>query len=439
MTTTSKSLLLITYFFPPYNLTEHRHAAMIARAAIQSGWDVDVVAPWAINCHSDGQDTRWESSFKGPGQLRIHRTPDRLSAVAPRFCERAARLLGNRLSSLFRFPDSFITWLLFVMPRAAQLMRKNQPAVIITSSFPYSAHIAGLALRFLFRRPWIADTRDGWALDDKEQFTAIEPSARRRRWHRRLMGAVVRRARQYWSVTPDICETARGFFHGEPPEKFAAIMQGYEAFEFPNGTGPSVSESLILGYAGNFRPNLTPAEPIVSALQQFKKHHPDVYGRISVRVWGYRLPVYYQQLKELLDQAGVTDRFELLPSIPEDKLIHRLRLCDALLLTNGSSEWTKKRLSCKLFTYFSAQRPILAICEPDSAIARVIVETHTGRIVSASDTDGLCALLEEWTKLRNQSEAIPYQPAAEPLRLYSQENGVMPLIVRKLDEARGTS
>ena len=439
MTPASKSLLLITYFFPPYNLTEHRHAATIARAAVQSGWNVDVIAPWAIHCHSDGQDPRWESSFKGPGQLRVHRTPDRLSDVAPQFCERVARLLGNRLSSLFRFPDSFVTWLLFVMPRAARLLRKNRSDVLITSSFPYSAHIAGLALHVLFRRPWIADTRDGWALDEKEQFTAIEPSARRRLWHRRLMGAVVRHACQFWSVTPDIREAARAFFNRQPEEKFIAIMQGFSAVDFSEDAKPSRGECLVLGYAGNFRPGLTPAEPIAAALQRLKERPSDVYCRIRIRVWGYQLPVYHRQFMELLERFGIADRFESLHSIPEEPLIRQLRDCDAVLLTNGASEWTKKRLSSKLFIYFSVRRPILAVCEPDSAIARVVAKTKTGRTLSASDTDGLCALLEEWAQLRAQGAAIPYQPAADALLPYSLEDGVIPQIALKLDQTRGVS
>ncbi len=420
MTATPPSLLLITYFFPPYNPTEHRHAAAIALAAVRSGWDVDVIAPWARNTHSDGLDLQWAAAFQGPGRLRVHRTPDVL--VAKR-----------------RFPDGFLPWLPFVMARAIRIARRTRPCAILTSSFPYSAHLAGLAMHGLFRRPWIADTRDGWALDEQEQFAAIEPSARRRRWHRLLMGAVVRRVRQYWSLTPDIRDTARRCFPREPEAKFVTVMQGYKDLPFPSGGRPAEPGPLVLGYAGNFRPGVTPAEPFAAALGRLKERNPAAYGRIRVCVWGYRLPIYHRQLTELLDRAGVADRFELRPSVPEDSLVYRLHECDALLLSNGPSDWSRKRLSSKLFTYFSARRPILAVCEPDSAIARTVSATRTGTVISSTDPVGLSALLENWAEFRGRGDPLPFLPDPDALLPYSQEHGVLPLIARQLDELRGVA
>lgn len=445
--TRNKHILLISYFFPPYNPTEHRHALAIAQAVIRNGWDLDVIAPWAPNTHSDGSNHPWESAFKGPGTLSVHRTPARFCEVNPKLAGRIAglatrldRFCGGRVSSLLTFPDQFVSWILFVLPRALGILWKKKTAVVITSSFPYSAQVAGLVLHFLTRRPWIVDTRDGWAVDEREQFATMEPSPHRRRWHRKLMNAVVRRARQYWSLTPDICDATAKAFPAEPQEKFTAIMQGFEtvAFEARQSARTAIKGAgLLLGYAGNFRPGLTPVEPLVESLIILKNTKPEIYRSILIRVWGYHLPMYYSQLMTLLTHHGLLDRFEYLHSVPEIQLINNLHDCDALLLTNGTSEWSRKRLSGKLFSYLSAKRPILAVCDPSSAIGRSVKETRTGVVVSPDDSTGLCRVLADWSRLRSEADGIPYSPNAAALRTFSLDDGVMPLVARKIDEAAG--
>lgn len=447
MKTRNKHILLITYFFPPYNPTEHRHALAIAQAIARSGWDLDVIAPWAPNTHSDGNNKQWELSLKGSGTLCVHRTPARLCEANPKLSRHIAalaalldRACGGRVSSLLTFPDQFASWILFVLPRALGILMRKKTAVIITSSYPYSAHVAGLVLHFLARRPWIVDTRDGWAVDKLEQFASMEPSHNRRKWHRTLMKAVVRRARQYWSLTPDIRDATAKAFPTEPQEKFTTIMQGFEnvAFEPCQSARTSIKKAgLLLGYAGNFRPGLTPVEPLVESLIILRDTKPEIYRNIVIRVWGYHLPAYYSQLMTLLTRHGLLDRFEYLHSVPETQLINKLHDCDALLLTNGTSEWSRKRLSGKLFAYLSAKRPILAVCDPSSAIGRTVKETQTGVVVSPDDSAELCRILADWSHLRSEVDGIPYSPNTAVLKNFSLDDGVMPLITKRIEEAAG--
>jgi glycosyltransferase involved in cell wall biosynthesis len=446
----TKRLLLIAHFFPPYNPTESRRALVIARAAAKDGWWVDVIAPWAPNFHSSGEVPDWPHYFSDPNRVKVCRTPGGLYEGAPFVSKTFNWLLshikttwfGSRLQKLSNFPDRCASWLYFLIPRAVWLTFRNHPDIILTSSYPYTAHIAGLIVSSLFHLPWIVDTRDGWAVDDSEQFVQIEPSLRLRKWHRSLLSIVVKRATQIWSITPGIRDATAHLFQDQDPHKFVAIVQGYELDECSEHAQahkhPCVAENgsdFVLGYAGRFRPDLTPAEPILKALKRLKEFKPDLYSCTKLRVWGYTTGYYHKYLSELAHSYGVEQSITTCESLPEHELISALRECDALLLTTGSSNWTQKRLTTKLFVYLASHRPILAICESTSDIARLIDQTHVGLTISPSDPVMIAGVLENWVLTRSETERLVYGPDLQILEQYSLQKGVMPLIAKKLTEA----
>jgi glycosyltransferase involved in cell wall biosynthesis len=442
-----KRLLLIAYFFPPHNLTESRRALVITRAAVNDGWHVDVIAPWAPNFHSGGEFCDWRRYFSAPNRIEVHRTPGGLSDRSALISKWSHRLLSHvwgewRLHWLMRFPDSCVSWLFFLVPRAVWLSLRNRPDVVLTSSFPYSAHIAGLIVTKLFRRPWIVDMREPWAVDDSEAFVRKEPSPRLRRWHRSLMSIVMKRASQIWSMTPDIRNATAKFCHDQDSTKFVAMVHGYDlnsTHEFEQTDKPDREardgSEFVLGYAGSFRPNITPAEPIMMALNILKNGNPDIYSMLRLRVWGYTSRKgYYNYLLKAMSDNQVEDRLDHRDSLPEHKLISLLKGCDALLLTNGSSEWTQKRLTTKVYPYLSAQRPILAICEPGSAVGKLISEANVGLVASPVDPKAVALVLANWVRVRD-TEGLYFQPNVEILERYSLQKGVMPLMAKKLREA----
>ena len=446
----TKRLLLITHFFPPYNPTESRRALVIARAAVSDGWYVDVIAPWAPDFHSSGKVPDWLHYFSDPNRVKVYRTPGGLYEGAPFISKTFNWLLsrikttwlGWRLRKLLNFPDRCASWLYFLIPCAVWLAYRNRPDVVLTSSYPYTAHIAGLIVSWLFHRPWIVDTRDGWAVDDSEQFVQIEPSPRLRKWHSSLLSIVVKRATQIWSITPRIRDATADLFQDQDPRKFVAVVQGYDLDATCEHEQADKRQSVatngsdfVLGYAGRFRPNLTPAKPIVKALYRLKEFRPDLYSCTKLHVWGHTSKYYYKYLWELAHSYEVEECIAIRDSLPESELVSALRECDALLLTTGSSEWTQKRLTTKLFVYLAAQRPILAICEPTSAIAKLVNEANLGLAIPPSDPMMIARALGGWVQTRDEAGRLLHEPNLHILEPYSLQKGVMPLIAEKLREA----
>jgi len=442
-----KRLLLITYFFPPYNLTEHRRALLTAQTAVNDGWDVDVIAPWAPDFHSGSSFPNWIQRFKSSDRLRVHRTTDGLHDSAPLVSKGFDRFLdhvkgGGRLRKLTRFPDRRASWLYFVVPRAIWLACKIRPHVVLTTSYPYTPHVVGYILSMIFHRPWIVDMHDSWAVDDAEQFTMLEPSPRLRKWHRSLMSTVGRRATQVWSITPDIRDATASLFPDQDPHKFLTVVHGYDLNSSAEDEKTAKHRQItadrsdfVLGYAGRFLPDITPADPIIIALHELKERNQGFYSRVRLRVWTFDPKAGYDYIYPLISKYRVEDRIDFCNALPEDNLISTLGGCDALLVTNGSSDWTQKRLTTKLFVYLAAKRPILAICEPGSAISKLIQQANLGPTIPPGDPSQIADTLEGWVRARDEAGQLSFQPNAQILEQYSLQKGVMPLIAKKLNQA----
>jgi hypothetical protein len=91
------------------------------------------------------------------------------AAKDPRRQGRAAALLGRamRLTRTVRdivaVPDEQALWAAAAALEARRLLSHGRFDALLTSSFPYSAHLAGLALRRTGGPPWLAELRDPWA------------------------------------------------------------------------------------------------------------------------------------------------------------------------------------------------------------------------------------------------------------------------------------
>ncbi len=414
-----------------------------------------MIAPWAPAFHSSGSILDWQTSLGDKSRIKVHRTPGTLSQELPFFALWLGRALSliekltkrekGALRKYMHFPDECVSWLLFAVPWAFWVALTKRPQVVVTSSYPYSAHIAGSLVERFFRCSWIMDMRDGWAVDDTEQFPLIEPSPKLRKRHRMLMSSMVKRARQVWSITPDIRAATARFFENELSPKFVSVIQGYdmqwiipEADNAEDAVQRNQSNcEFVIGYAGSFRPDVTPIEPLAEALRILKQKNYVIYSRARVRVWGYpNRKDYYDYLIREMNVRAVLDRLDHRDSIPEKQLVDELRRCDLLLLTNGSANWSQKRLTTKLFVYLAANRPIFAICEPTSAVARFISEARVGLLLPIRNPVSVAAVLGDLIGIQSKGgRPLAYKPNVDVVRSYSLQEGVIPLIGKQIEQA----
>src|ERR1700716_2526647 len=181
---------MIAHHFPPASGSGSNRALAFARYLPEYGWQPIVLTPevaWAIN-RDDGL------LAQVPGDLRVVRTRSLESKPSPpvaglvRQERQTQSVIRSNIGHLKRFPDAHLGWLPFALAAA----RRQDYDAAYSSSGPFTSHLAGLILKRLKKRPWVAEVRDGWYHWNRAIFP--DYPAWRNVLERRLEAAAVRSA-----------------------------------------------------------------------------------------------------------------------------------------------------------------------------------------------------------------------------------------------------
>ena len=126
---------------------------------------------------------------------------------------------------------------------------------------------------------------------------------------------------------------------------------------------------------------------LFEALRRLQEEEPDVADRLSLVLAG-RLNHDEQRL---IEEAGLERIVRHVGVLSRGDAIALQRSADVLvLLTSPTLVW---ELPGKVFEYFGARRPILALAK-DNEAARLVEETGTGWTVAPDDVDAIVAKLK---------------------------------------------
>lgn len=315
------------------------------------------------------------------------------------------RLFWKVLAKLIPI-DSQLPWSMAAARQAEQLYRRGEISAVVTSSTPYSVHVAGLRLkRRLPNLRWVADFRDPWTTNYQRRF---------RRWmpfsdmlHRRLEQAVYDNADAIIINTHQNVEDVDAQFRIDR-KKFHVIQNGYDPeldFETPPALPRNPAE-FRLGYIGGFRGDWFEG-PLHIALADLKKMHPQAYLRLRVPLIGTN-----EVRGHLPTRLGVTDRFSPKGFVPRKELGAWVASLDGLVLILPDNEgrplgWVPQRL----YLYLATGLPILCIA-PDGEAASYVRKTEQGTVVAPSETEKISQTIASWIASPPQ-RCVPYSIATQ--------------------------
>jgi len=196
----------------------------------------------------------------------------------------------SRLRNWLLIPDEYIGWLPFAFLRACRIILREKPALIITSSSPHSVQLAGLALKKIFKIPWLADFRDAWA---RHPFLAF-PTNAHRKLNQVLEKIVVKNAelistaygRKNWQDT-----------YPELKSKFHYFPNGYREQDFAQAEKKNLPGFNLL-YLGAFYGAQSP-EFFFRSLRFALEKHPEIKKELKVWLVGQFNPEHYSLISEL--------------------------------------------------------------------------------------------------------------------------------------------
>ncbi len=376
-----KTVLVLAYYFPPLGLGGTQRVAKFVKYLPEFGWQ-----PYVVTVKETAYYAYDPSLLHDVRAARVVRTgsldPQRLlarmrgrgdatlqnGATSPRW------RLGQTLANWVLIPDSKVLWLPFALAKAHQVVRRERVACVLTTSPPHSVHLAGLWLKRLTGKPWVADFRDGWS---GGQFQS-EPTAWHRAWNRRLEGAVLRRADAVVGVSRKLVETLRSRTAGAD-DKFHVIPNGYDPDDFAGLLPARNREKMRVVYCGA----LTAAAPLtgfLEALKQALQKSDELRARFELVLVGANLtPELTGEIRALY----LEDYVRFTGYVEHRAAVEKLLQADVLLYS--VADWAGEDfVPGKTFEYLAAGRPVLAV---GPRVEGTEILERTGRIARFGHAD----------------------------------------------------
>jgi glycosyltransferase involved in cell wall biosynthesis len=261
-----------------------------------------------------------------------------------------------RAREWLHLPDDLIAWMPFALARAAKIIRREKPALIITSSSPQSVHLTGLVLKKIYGLPWLADFRDNWMRHPHFIF----PTRAHRVINEKMEKSVFKNA--------DLVTFAYGFkaasdAYPEFKDKFRGLHNGFREQEFQK-VQPVPTSGFNLLFPGTVYRGHSPAN-YYKALLSLCQNHPEVKSDLKVWMIGHVVPKDRMDAKEY----GLDQVITFMDFMPHDQILRWILAADVLVMFLDSSVPTV--IPGKVFEYIRAPGWILGMI-PEGETAEII-------------------------------------------------------------------
>lgn len=281
-------------------------------------------------------------------------------------------------------PDlGIVTWFPFAAPRALSLAREEQFDCVITTAPAPSVHLIGHVVRRLRGVPWIADFHDGWVF---EPIRPPWPTAPQRALDARLERVVVEGADRIVTVSKPIADDLLERYGTD----VLVLANGYDREEDPDEAPPDgmldpAKRSFV--HTGRMAAARATPKPLLDALRLLKTEDPALLEGIEFVFAG----PFTDEERDLLSAPDLEGVTRFLGALPREQALRLQRAADVLLLV-AEGPARKSVVTGKLFEYFAAGRPILAIAGGTEA-ARLVEETQTGVVTPVDDPPAIAAAI----------------------------------------------
>lgn len=412
-------ILIVSYYFPPYNIIASLRVGKTAKYLRRFGHEVRVVTarnlPYPADLPFEVPSeyviaTPWVN-FSRPytlnTRLRRHRSSvvvlfDKAPTVQMQYTI-ALRLL-NAYRSLVAFPDDAIGWFPFGWNEAQRLLERWRPDVIVASSGPPTSLLIASALHRRHGLPWVGELRDLWT--DNHYYPY--PMWRRvlETW---LERRTLRTAAGLVTVSEPLARTLR--LHYNLPTE--VVLNGFDPSDYPPVQPTCADPQLTIVYTGTIYRVNQRAAPLFAALQ-----------RLGSRAARVRVIIYSSSINGIVairseaQQYGVEHLLDIRNAVPYHEALAQQRAADVLLLLLWNDPRERGVYTGKLFEYLGARRPILGIGPADNVASDLICERRAG-MVSADPTE-IAGQLTRWLDAK-ECGGIPDLPASASAGLSREE------------------
>ncbi len=386
--------LCIAGVFPPAGGAGALRLVKLLKYMPEHGIDVHVIAPamgggFVVDRQLKAQLAQLSVTYKGGLSLQLGarlRGPVRKAARAgtSRGGIRAVRWV-KELRDVVLIPDEYALWATTAWREARRILRAGGADLLMTASFPYSSHLAGLLLARELGVPWWVDFADPWA---GHRFRGMDRGGRLRldSW---LERAVLRHANAITVASPGMLRRLQGRMP-HVAQKAEILTNTFDAEDFAAPIFRERNLPLRLSFFGSFDAHLTPPDPILAALDHLARTRADCVGKLTVEVRGMADLESTRRIEAFLHSSPAAPMWQTRPFLPHREAIVAMQSSDALTVSVAAgADW---HLTAKVIEYLATSRPVIAIA-PAGDCRNLVERAGGGWVVSPSEPQALAQIL----------------------------------------------
>ena len=387
-------ILLVSFFFPPYNAIGAVRAGKLARELVAAGHEVQVLTarnqrlPKNLAVEVPGEfvhATAWLNVNSLP-LMMMSRQRDKYDGGSTKL-SMVTRVLANAYRTLTNFPDGQIGWYWPAKAEGRKILRNWRADLIYASAPPYTGLLVARQLSRSSGIPWVAEFRDLWT----DNHYLKQP-----RWRRALESQLERRALAAARGIVTVSEPLATILRRKCTAPVISVPNGFDPQDFPQNRNSPPADQLVITYAGLVYPGRRDPTPLFKAIRLLGEEAK----RVKVRFFGRVLP----EIQLLAEQEGVAASVEVLGSVSFRESARIQRDSDILLLLLWNNPSEEGVYTGKLFEYLGAQRPILAIGLERGVAADLIRSRGAGLICNKPEE--IADQLRTWLRRKQVSGKI---------------------------------
>ncbi len=394
---------MIAYHYPPTcGSSGLQRTLKFSRYLLDHGWQ-----PIVLSVHPRAyQQTAEDQLSDIPSQVIVHRT----------FALDASRHLsvGGRYPRFVATPDRWSSWWWSAVPVGWWLIKRYRPKVI-WSTYPIAtAHKIGSTLHRLSGLPWIADCRDSMTEDDYPSDPLV------RKAFLRIERRMVENASKVVFTTAGTQAMYAQRYPRLPSARWEVIANGYDEENFLQASrikpASSDNKGITLVHSGILYPEERDPRAFFAAVAELVSEGRIQGGDLTIIL---RATGHDQYHGEILRKYGLEDIVVLRPALPYKEALAEMLSADGLLVFQAAN--CNHQIPAKVYEYLRAQRPILALTDPEGDTARLLQQFGVSHIARLPDIDDIREKLVAFLEAVQSGSAVV--PALEKVQEYSRASG----------------
>jgi glycosyltransferase involved in cell wall biosynthesis len=379
----NRKALFISYYFPPDNAIGAVRIGKFSKYISEFGWNPIVLT---VN-RSDGQDTSLPVEID---ESRIVRTSYYIlrdlisknsltqssfaSNSSPRKSKFRCGAIVSTIDKLSKQVSNFpvidellyqpMGWYKPAVKAGIEIIKTHDIKVIFSSYYPAVSHIIAAKLNKLYGIPWVAEYRDPWS--NNPYSNKIQPfSFLQNIWEKQT----IKNCTTLVTVSPVMADGLKKMHS----MKTVIIPNGFDEDDYKYCVSTTYKFSIT--YTGSIYPGKRDPSALFQALKELKQENLVSSRDIEVRFFGENIRKYITQIAE---KYGILDLLMIGDNIPFKESINKQMESTILLLLSWNDQRDAGTITGKIYEYFGARRPILALAYPDGEIDKLLKQTGSG-------------------------------------------------------------